>query len=719
MKNLFVLILFILINPFVYGQSKMLSITDAVLGTYGKLAPSIPGRYQWTKEQNSFSMIERNSLTLYQIAKDGNHGYKTVSLSKINAALRLIGADSLKYFPRIVWKEGFAMQFKAGKSNYTYYVNENRCERIFTFPDPLANMQIEKNNRGLSGTDGENLHIVYQLKDGSFQKIFAEQDEVRGTVFGQAVHRNEFGINQGVFWSPNGNKVAYYTMDETMVTDYPIYQLKDTPASAQPIKYPVAGAPSHHVNVLVFDLQKEKKIKLENKFPKEDYWTNVSWGPNEKYIYITHLNRAQNHAKLCQYDAQTGDWVKTLFEEKNEKYVEPEHPLTFLKDKPEQFIWWSEKDGYQHLYLYNTTGKMLEQLTKGKWVVTDLIGVDESQQQVYFMATKDSPLERHLYAVSLVTKKIKKLTQEKGTHRVWPNADYSLFFDYFSNTSTPAKLQMISGKNGKSMEIFHVAENPLQEYKLGEMQLGTIQNKNQDDLYYRLIKPIDFDPNKKYPVVVYLYNGPHVQLVKNSWLGGSNLWYQYMAQNGYVVFTIDGRGSANRGFDFESGIHRQMGSLEMEDQVVGLDWLKSKRWVDSSRIGVHGWSYGGFMTTSLMTRKPGLFKVGVAGGPVIDWQFYEIMYTERYMDHPQKNPKGYQQANLMNYVDQLQGKLLMIHGGQDDVVLWQHSLNYLQKAISLGVQLDYFVYPHHAHNVLGKERVHLYEKISNYFFENL
>ena len=719
MKKYFVFILFIGTQLHMFGQEKLLNIQDAILGTYGHLAPSYPGRYQWTTNKDYFSVIRNNTLNLHHIKDDGNHGNKTISLHKFNLALSKIQEDTFTYFPRIKWVKNLCFEFSNGSSKFLYNTKENICQKKIGIERDLINVKWASDNKGIAGTYQENLKISFDNKEGEFSKTILVQDAIDGTVFGQSVHRNEFGITNGIFWSPKGSKLAYYAMDETMVSDYPLYNLKDTPASYRQIKYPVAGAKSHHVELHIVDLASEKKIKLENRFSKDDYWTNISWGPNEEYIYVAHVNRAQNHMQLCKYEVKSGKYVKTLFEEKNNKYVEPEHSLTFLKQKPNQFLWWSEKDGYQHLYLYNTDGQEIQQLTKGNWVVTELVGIDEVNQKVFFIATKNSPIDRHLYSVSLDGGKVKKITQENGTHRVWANKNFSLFFDYYSNTETPAKLQIISGNSGKVMEVFHEADNPLSEYNLGTMSLGTINNDKGDLLHYRLIKPINFDPNKKYPVVVYLYNGPHVQLVKNNWLGGANLWYHYMAQNGYAVFTIDGRGSDNRGFDFESCIHRQLGTLEMKDQIAGINWLKNQNWVDSSRLGVHGWSYGGFMTASLLTRYPKLFKVGVAGGPVIDWKFYEIMYTERYMDKPNENKDGYNESNLMNYIDQLRGKLLMIHGGQDDVVLWQHSLNYLRKAIQRGVQLDYFVYPHHAHNVVGKERVHLYEKISNYFFTNL
>jgi dipeptidyl-peptidase-4 len=313
---------------------------------------------------------------------------------------------------------------------------------------------------------------------------------------------------------------------------------------------------------------------------------------------------------------------------------------------------------------------------------------------------------------------MKKHSDGEGGHRSNLSAEGSMFIDQYSSPTVPLKT-IIMDEDGKMVELLNEADDPLSDYKLGDMEIGSLKSKGGQDLFYRVFKPVDFDKKKKYPVVVYLYNGPHLQLVTRSWLGGANLWYQYMAQKGFVVFTIDGRGSANRGFDFESSIFRNMADLEMEDQLRGVEWLKSQSWVDSERIGLHGWSYGGYMTINLMTRNPGIYKVAVAGGPVIDWSLYEVMYTERYMDRPEENPEGYQKTDLKNYVSHLEGKMLIIHGALDDVVLWQHSLQYIQHAIREGVQLDYFVYPHHPHNVRGQDRVHLYEMISNYFIEHL
>lgn len=421
-----------------------------------------------------------------------------------------------------------------------------------------------------------------------------------------------------------------------------------------------------------------------------------------------------------EYDVATGAFVKTLFEEKDEQYVEPLHPMLFVPNNPTQFVWQSRRDGFNHFYLYDVNGKLIKQITKGKWEVKQQNGFDAKSERLFFHANAESPVNQDFYSVNLKTGAMQRITNGNGFHTCVLDAKGDYVIDNFSSSHTPREYSILStATNKKINQTFYKAENPIKDYKSGQWNLFTIKNNQGADLYCRLFKPVDFDSTKKYPVVVYLYNGPHSQLVTNTWMAGGELWYQYMAQKGFLVFTLDGRGTDNRGTDFSQAIHRQLGTAEMEDQLKGVEYLKSLPYVDANRMGVHGWSFGGFMTTSLMTRYPDVFKVGVAGGPVIDWSYYEIMYTERYMDTPQENKEGYDKNNTLNYIDKLKGKLLMIHGAQDYVVVWQHSIMYQKKAVDLGKQLDYYVYPGHEHNVTGKDRAHLMEKVTNYFIENL
>lgn len=690
------------------AQNKILTIDEAVTAGSGKLIPKSLDQLQWVEGTSKYSYVEDGKIKVFN-AKNS----KLVSeiLKKdIDGALKNEGFDTMSKLPRCTWMSSETLRFTFLNKIFSFNNTTKTITKLVDYnASEMENADFNKAYSRVAYTKGNNLFI------NDKQITF---DDKPGFVNGQAVHRNEFGITKGTFWSPDNNKLAYYHLDEHNVAEYPIYQIHNRPADARTIRYPIAGTPSHHATLCVYNTANNSTVILKTSEPKEQYLTNIAWTPDCKYILIAVVNRAQNHMWLNQYDAVSGEFVKTLFEEKNDKWVEPEHEPMFLKTTPSKFIWWSERDGFNHLYLYDISGNLISQITKGNFVVTEINGFDKNEENIYVTTTAIKPSERHLMIVNLKTGKSKIVSSVSGTHVSLVNADGNYVIDIFQNQSTPREIRVMSN-DGKTNNLIFTAKNPLTDYQLGETTIGTIKANDGTELYYRLIKPINFNPDAKYPVVVYLYNGPHLQLVNNTWLGGANLWMQYMAQKGYYVFTIDGRGSMNRGFDFESAIFRKLGTVEMEDQLKGVEFLKTLPNVDAGRIGIHGWSFGGFMTTSLMTRNPGVYKVGAAGGPVIDWGLYEIMYTERYMDTPEENPDGYKNSNLLNYTKNLKGKLLMIHGGEDDVVLWQHSLLYIEKCIKDGVQLDYFVYPHHPHNVSGKDRIHLMEKISNYFFDNL
>jgi dipeptidyl-peptidase-4 len=528
-------------------------------------------------------------------------------------------------------------------------------------------------------------------------------------VNGQSVHRNEFGINGGIFIAPDKQKIAFYRMDESMVADYPIIDWSSTPAKNENIKYPMSGKKSHEVTLGIYNLTTRQTVFLT---PADQYLTCVTWSPDAKYIFIAVLNREQNHMKLNQYDAVNGAFIKTLFEETNEKYVEPQHELAFLPGSNNEFIWLSQRDGFQHMYLYNTNGKLLKQLSAGAWIVNGIEHI--SGNDIIITASKENAKEKHIYAVNAKSGAIKRLDSAPGVHTTVVSNNGKYLLDVYSNATTPRVAQILNN-TGKEVSRLLTAKDPLADYARPRVEEVTIAAEDGTPLYGKIIYPVGFDANKKYPVVYYLYNGPHVQLVQNTYPASGNLWYELLAQKGYVVFTMDGRGSSNRGLKFEQAIFRQLGTVEINDHMKGVDYLKSLSFVDEKRMGLHGWSYGGFMTTSIMLRKPGVFKAAVAGGPVIDWSLYEIMYTERYMDSPQENPKGYAENNLLHRVKDLKGKLLMIHGAQDDVVVWQHSVNFVKACVDNGVQIDYFMYPGHPHNVQGKDRVHLMQKITDYF----
>lgn len=554
-------------------------------------------------------------------------------------------------------------------------------------------------------------------------------DGSREIVYGQSVHRDEFGIYKGTFWSPDGQSLAFYRMDQSMVADYPLVNIDTRIATETPIKYPMAGETSHKVTVGVYNLKTGKTIYLKAGDPTDRYFTNIAWSPDCKKVYMIELNRDQTDMQLVSYDATTGDKLETLYKEHNDKYVHPMTPITFLPWDDSKFILQSEKDGYNHLYLFNTKGEQLKQITSGKWVVLDLAGFNKSKKSAIILSTECSPIQNNLYMVNIETGKRTLLDNGKGFHATTRGAgghcDIILsstgkyIYDNYSEPDVPRKINIISTDNAKNVNYFTAAD-PWKGYNVPEYSCGTIKAADgTTDLYYRMVKPVNFDPNKKYPTVVYVYGGPGIRNVEARWHYASRGWETYMAQKGYLLFILDNRGSCDRGRDFEQATFRHLGVEEMKDQIKGVEYLKSLAYVDTTRLGVHGWSFGGFMTTSLMTTYPDVFKVGVAGGPVIDWKWYEVMYGERYMDTPQANPEGYAETSLINKAKNLKGKLQIIIGTDDPTVVPQHAISFLKACIEAGTQPDFFVYPGEGHNMMGHQSVHLHERITQYFEDYL
>lgn len=563
---------------------------------------------------------------------------------------------------------------------------------------------------------GHNLFLL--LPDGSSKQITSDGSPT--LVYGQTVHQNEFGISGGLFWSPDGKQLAFYRMDQSMVPPYPIVHTNTRKAVEDPLYYPMAGMASHQVTLGVYDIASGKTTYLQTGEPKEKYLTNITWSPDSKTLFIAELNREQTHMDLRAYDPSTGQRLRTLFSEHDDKYIEPQWPLRFIPGRPDEFVWQTRRDGFSHLYRYNVEGKLLGQITRGEWEVTDFLGFADGGKSIVYTSTQLSPIDRVLSRVSIDGKKSQVLTPQAGWHVGQLSSDGKYLLDRFESLHIPTENRLLSATTGKLLKTLYKSEDPEAGYLNPEITFGTIKAADGvTDLHYRLLKPTNFDPTKKYPTIVYVYNGPHAQLVQNRFHAGCLGWDLYMATQGYVIFTVDGRGSANRGAAFEQVIHRHLGKHEMADQMEGVKFLKSLPYVDADRMGVAGWSYGGFMTTNLMLTYPEVFKVGVAGGAVTDWSRYEIMYGERYMDRPQDNPEGYKETNLSLRAGNLRGRLLLVHGTIDPVVVWQHTQLFVDACVKAGTYPDYMIYPEHPHNVLGVDRVHLNYTMARYFFDHL
>ena len=711
-KSLFTIIALMFVMTSFAQEKKMLTPMDASYNNYDVYPKS--KSYKWLGDTDKFVFAEGNELRYQSPGEKSSH--TLISIDMLNSIAKENGSEEFKRMPNITWTDMYSGYFYQVNPDATISLNtlslkDKSITTITSFPANAENVTINEATMRVAYTIDNDLYIA----NGKKQIRVTKNPE--HVIAGQSVHRNEFAIDGGIFWSPDGSRLAYYQMDESMVTDYPLVDITTRIATEKPIKYPMAGMTSHIVKLHVYNVKKGKDVVMKTGEPEEHYLTAITWNNDNEKVYIGILNRGQDTLNFNEYDAKNGKFIKTIFHDEDAQYVEPQGPAHFLPGSTTEFVWLAQRDGYYHIWLHNTETLKARQIEKGKYVVTSFDGFD-GNGNAYYTSTEVSPLQRHFYKVNLNDGKKTQITKQHGTHTVIPNKSGKLFLDFYSSTDVPRAVD-VQDEQGRLLDFLYKAENPLKDYNLGTTELNIIKAEDGQELFTRIIKPYDFDPNKKYPVIVYVYGGPHAQLITDSWLSGAGIYLNYLAQEGFIVFTVDNRGSADRGEAFEQVIHRQCGQAEMHDQMAGIEYLKTLPYVDPERIGSDGWSYGGFMSTSLKINYPETFKVSVAGGPVINWKYYEIMYGERYMDTPQENPDGYELTALDNKTDKLEGKLLMIHCTTDPTVVWQNSLSFLENAIHNGKQMDYFVYPGHDHNVYGPDRAHLIEKITQYFKDNL
>ena len=701
MNYLLILIITTLMTTSIFAQDKLLTMEEAVLSYH--LTPKNKN-IQWQGNKDVFTYID--SLNLVGESAINGKSKIILTLKELNSILKC----DLKGWSNYSWKNDKTIVINRAGYLYEIDVDVKKITKQYKLPRGAQN--LKQNTKGVFAyTKGNNLYI---MKQDSVEIAVAENKN-KNIVNGQFVSRNEFGISGGIFWSPNGELLAFYSKDESKVGTFPLVDINTRTGSLREIKYPMAGMSSEKIKLGIYNVATTKTVFLKvSDFDDERYLTNITWGPKGKLIYVQVLNRAQKHMRLNVYDAMTGEFVKNILEEKNDKYVEPLHSLVFIKGDDNKFIYTSSNiDGYQNLYFVDTNTGDIKRFTETD---ADVEYVGQDKDYIYYTSAEVNPVDNHLFKKHVSNGKIMQLTKISAWHNTILSGSKKYFIDNYSNLSTPRVIDVVRTKDAKRIKNILTANNPMKEYTCGEISLGKIVSADSEfQNYYRLIKPINFDASKKYPTIVYVYGGPHSQMVQNTWQASLRMWEMYMAQRGYVVYVMDNRGTQNRGDKFEKAIHGQCGQAEMADQMKGIEFLKSLPYVDENRIGVHGWSYGGFMTISLMTNHSDVFKVGVAGGPVIDWKWYEIMYGERYMDSPLTNQNGYTKTSLLNKAKDLKGKLLICQGAIDNVVLWQHSLNFIRECVVNQVQVDYFPYPRALHNVTGRDRIHLMQKVTDYF----
>ena len=717
-------VILLLLSAPVYSQTQELTLEKAVNGG-SEMNPQTMKSLSFSPDEEFVVFWDNNEFVKIKVAtKNKPKGHSLLfTLDELNDHLKKGNYQELKKAPAIEILTSTLVEFKNDNKVFIYNFYDRKLDLKFSIPEDAEHtdffrklkLTVNSNDNELFYAFTKGNDLFYADKKGEHRITNNEGTEI---VSGQSIARHEFGIVKGTFWSPHGGKLAFYEKDESEVTEYALSDISTKPATTVLIKYPMAGQKSEKSRVGIYDLKADTIIYLKTIGESDDYLTNLTWGPDKKTIYITELNRDQNHLKLNVYSAESGELIKTLFEEKDEKYIQPEHKLYFIPGSDDEFLWYSERDNFNHLYHYHTNGELLSQTTKGEWLVDEFIGFDKKGKYAFVTGWDANSIDRNIYKIDLKVGSKTKLNTEAGVHSAILSESGKYLIDIYSNIDTPKKYQVLSASGTAGYTLFE-STNPLADYKISKPETGTLNAEDGTLLFYRMIKPTDFDETKKYPVLVYVYSGPNVQLVNNKWNAGASLWMYYMAEQGYIVFTIDGRGSGNRGLEFEQKVFRQLGQLEMLDQLTGVEFLKKQAWVDADRMAIHGWSYGGYMTLSMMVNYPEVYKVGVAGGPVTDWALYEVMYGERYMDTPDSNPEGYDKTRLYDKTKNIKGKVLVINGAIDRTVVPQHSELFLKDCVDNNIQVDFFTYPGYEHNVRGKDRVHLMRKVLDYVMDNM
>ena len=711
------LLLLLLMTPVTAQNKKSFTLDDLMWGgsNYWNLQPKSYSAAFWGDKLVKLS-VDDAALAFNEKGKDA--GMKRLfTVEDVNAALDTarVGKVYNILYASFPYADRTEVLLSTSKQRFLYDWTTRKV--VWQQPVTAGTQHSEFCAASKSEAYVKDWNLFVRTADGKAHQV--SKDGTRQLQYGMSVHRNEFGIEKGTFFSPSGKLLAFYRMDQSMVTDFPLIDISPRVAQLAPEAYPMAGMTSHKVQVGIYNPETETTVYLQIGDPTDRYFTNIAWSPDEKTVYVIELPRTQDKAELVAYDAATGRRGAVLYTETNPKYVEPMHPIVFLPWDADKFIYQTRRDGYNHLYLMSVSGGEPKQLTKGEFEVLQFLGFHAASKSVIIKSNEASPIRHNLYAVNLKTLKRTLLDNGRGTHRATLSAGGAWLLDRWSAPDTFRQTELVSTGGAKSV-VLQTDGTPWKDYEVPEISGGTLKAADgKTDLYYRLVKPVGFDPAKKYPAVVYVYGGPHAHNVDESWNYLMRPWEAYMAQKGYVVFVVDNRGSENRGFEFESATFRHLGEVEMEDQMKGVEFLTSLPYVDKDRLGVHGWSFGGFMTTNLMCSHPDVFKVGVAGGPVIDWKYYEVMYGERYMDTPQENPEGYERCSLLNKAKNLKGRLQIIVGLNDGTCVLQHSLAFLRACEDAGTQPDYFVYPGQEHNMMGSDMVHLHERITRYFEDYL
>jgi dipeptidyl-peptidase-4 len=692
------------------GQNLNWTLKDAVFH-YEKFLGKRPLNLELIPKSNEYSLVYTKEKEIRIFSLKSGKRTRTIPFAEIKRIIAsVVDSGSFSYPSGMKWFKPYVLDFWKQDTLLRVDWEKRKAQILFALPEGVTKKFISPGKRYIVFVKQYNLYLMD--RKGKLTQVTT--DGSYDIQYGSDVHRREFGIStsDGVFWAPDENMFAFYKKDQSMVTDYPYFQYQERPMSIKLQKYPMAGMKNHLVQIGIYNLN-DRSVQYLNTGKEADvYLTSVSWTSDSRYILLARVNRDQNHVDVMRFDRKHGWEPAILFSEEDHEWTEPYASIHPLKKKSAYFVWHFYRDGFRNLMLYNVNGKLIEPVTNFKFDVTQFYGEDRTGKILFFQTTGVNPLNRRLYSFNLETGQLKQLTTREGTYSLILHPTGRIHLVTYTSLSVPYILY--SAPEGRPKRVLYKSENPFEETGAPKNKIVTLKSNDGCHLYGLLIIPPNISADKKYPVLIYVYGGPHSQMVRNVWLGLPHPWLYYLASRGYVIWVMDNHGTYNRGEHFEQAIFRNLGTRELQDQLKGVKYIRSLSFVDTNRIGVHGWSYGGFMTLTLMTRAPEYFKVGIAGAPVVDWKYYETVYTERYMDSPEQNPEGYENASVLRHIQNLKGHLLVIHGTSDETVVWQHTILLINQAIDKNVQMDYFIFPGHKHGIRGKDRLYLYEKMTKY-----
>lgn len=690
-----------------------LALSEAVIGAYGELRPQTLRSFQWMPEGAGYSyIIGQGDATRLVVKNASDRSHQEVTLSALNAGVTSTGYLAMRFFPSVRWQSNQELLFDYFNKVFSYHIETGATQLLVSYDDNSRHADFNAERVSIAYVLDNNLFVHFS--DSTILPVTAHENQ--SIVSGAPIHRYEFGITKGTFWSPDGSKLAFYESDESQMVEYPVTDYRPEMPQPRNIRYPVPNMPGERPRVGIFNVE-SKEVKYLDGGQEEKYISHLTWGPDGQSVFLTELDRAQQHLQLVRYQIPNGERTVILTEQDTAQFVEPLAAPVFLPDPRDGFLWLSNADGYKHLYHYNSQGKLNRQITKGEFDVAEIIGFDDSGRNAIITA-HHPVLERHVFSVNLRRGRMKQITNDTGLHSATLSSDNKYLMITLSSEDIPGRNDLYLS-SGEFVQTLHTAENPLTSYSTGTTEIISFKAHDGSDLYGRIVKPSKMEPGAKYPVLVYVYGGPQAQLVNRGWLNGAGLWMHHLAEQGYIVFTLDNRGTANRGNHFARQTHGQLGTIEIQDQLSGVAYLKKLDYVDADNMAVYGWGYGGYLAASLMLRTPGIFKAGVAGGAMTNWRLYESIFTERHMGTLDSNEDAYDRAGLIEYADNLKGALLLMHGVSDEVVPVGHHMKLMQRFVELGVHAEQFLFPAHGHHIRGRDRLHMMERVVNFLNHNI